>query len=338
MALNDWGIGIAGLGGIAEQHLQGYRHRGLKVVAGAEPNPSRRQAMQERHRIPRVYSSVEEMVADEEVRVVDITVPHLPQVRIPVVEAAARAGKALFVQKPMMPLLRDGRRIVQIAEEHGVPLMVNQNSLFVPAFQRVYRLLQEQAIGRPYYCQIENRSWSDFSSHPWFGKNPRWITSDMGVHHYALIRHWFGPVETVYAINDSDPTQTGVVGDTYSVVIVQFASGVQATVINNWCYRGTLRRPHSGEEVVVQGDGGTLTATSQWLEVVDVQGKRSEETFQEGWFPHAFGYAMEHFIRALDEGRPFWSSGRENLEVLEIIEAAYRSVADRRVVWVRELR
>ena len=38
MARLDWGIGIVGLGGIAQQHLTAYRARGLRVVGGAEPD------------------------------------------------------------------------------------------------------------------------------------------------------------------------------------------------------------------------------------------------------------------------------------------------------------
>ena len=39
MATEQWGIGIVGLGGIANTHLTAYRNLGLKVVGGADIDP-----------------------------------------------------------------------------------------------------------------------------------------------------------------------------------------------------------------------------------------------------------------------------------------------------------
>jgi predicted dehydrogenase len=338
MARSDWGIGVAGLGGIAQHHIEGYRRQGLTVVAGAEPDENRRNATRKRFGIPHVYATVAEMCERDDVRIVDVAVPHLLDIKRPVFETAARAGKALFAQKPLMPTYADAEALVRIAEDAGTPLMVNQNSVFAPGFRIAYDLLRtSRSIGSPYYCQIENRNWFDLSGHSWFGKSPRWITSDMGVHHYALLHHWFGRAESVFALMRRDPTQTGIVGENVSMLAIRYKNGVEAVVINNWAYRGDAVKPHSVEEVVVQGDGGTLTATSVSVEVVAKDGSKESHALTEQWFPDAFGYAMAHFVDALDAGKPFWCEGRDNLNVIALIEAAYRSVADRRVVALDEI-
>lgn len=54
--------------------------------------------------------------------------------------------------------------------------------------------------------------------------------------------------------------------------------------------------------------------------------------FQGKWFPDAFANAMCHFIDALEAGKPFLCSGRDNLNVVAIIEAANISVKERREV------
>jgi predicted dehydrogenase len=46
---------------------------------------------------------------------------------------------------------------------------------------------------------------------------------------------------------------------------------------------------------------------------------------------------MCHFIDALEAGKPFWCSGRDNLNVVAVIEAAYISVKERREVRRDEL-
>jgi predicted dehydrogenase len=234
MARSDWGIGIVGLGGIANTHIQAYRNAGLKIVGGADVDEQRAKAMKERWQLPFVTTDWRELIDHPEVRIVDVTAPHKFEIRMPIVEYAAQKGKALFVQKPLLPYLDQARKLVEVAEQYGVPLMVNQNSVFVPAFLAMERYLRDGTIGTPYYCQIENRAWVDVSGHPWFGKDERWVTSDMAVHHFALVHHWFGEWESVYAIMGRDPSQTGVKGDNFGVVLIRFKNSVQACIINNW--------------------------------------------------------------------------------------------------------
>src|SRR5215212_893439 len=214
----DWGIGIVGLGGIAQQHLTAYQARGLTVVGGAEPDNGRRLSTGKRFGIW-TCADYRELIDRPEVRIVDVATPPWLETREPIIRYAAKQGKALFVQKPLMTNLSDARRLVEIAQAASAPMMVNQNSLFVPALRALEPYLRDpQYLGRLYYCQIENRSWVDTSSHPWFGKAERFITSDMAIHYFALVRHWFGDVHSVHAMLGRDPSQSGMRGDNLSVV------------------------------------------------------------------------------------------------------------------------
>jgi predicted dehydrogenase len=339
MARSDWGIGVVGLGSIAQQHLTAYHAQGLRVVGGAEPDEVRRSQTGERFGI-RTCADFRELIDRPEVRVVDVATPHRMEVREPIVRYAAERGKALFVQKPLMPNLADARRLVEIAEAAGAPLMVHQNSLFVPAFLALEPYLRDpQYLGRPYYCQIENRSWVDMTSHPWFGKAERFITSDMAVHHFALVRHWFGEVISVYAMLGRDASQNGMRGENLSVVNLRFESGVQGLIINNWTYRGDRRRHHPQEEIVIQGDRGCVSGDTSEIRItsLDPAPRTILPQFTGTWFPDAFGHSMAHFVDALDQGQPFLCAGRENLRTIAVIEAAYRSVEEGRVVGVAEI-
>ncbi|GIV21456.1 MAG: oxidoreductase [Armatimonadota bacterium] len=338
MALEQWGIGIVGLGGIANIHLTAYRNLALKVVGGADIDPERVQRMQAKWELPIATTDVESLIAHPEVKIVDVAAPHFLHVREPIFRWAAKYGKALFVQKPLEQYYENARKLVQIAEEAGIPLMANQNSVFVPGFQVVERYLREGTIGTPYYCQIENRNWYDLSGHPFYGKQERWVLSDMGVHHLALVVHWFGSWRSAYAIMGRDPSQKGIVGDTWNVMNIRFENGMQACILNNWCYRGHLPRPHSVEEVVIQGDKGAITGTSE--EVVIVTADPPAEIrprFTGKWFPDAFSNAISHYIRSLEEGKPYLCSGRHNLQVVALIEAGYRSVQEGREVTRKEI-
>ena len=327
----EFGIGLAGLGDIANTHLEAYRRRGFRVVAGADVDPRRAEAARARWGLPRVFSgpeAVAQLCRLPEVDVVDITVPHYRELRLPVVQTVAAAGKPMQVQKPMAQSYGEALELVETAERAGVPFRVNQNSVFVPAFTALHGYLRDGAIGRPYYYQIENRGlWA--SEHPHFGTRPRWIISDMGVHHYALAQHWFGAPETVAALGARDPSQPRLVGENLGVLALRYAGGLQGLVINNWSYRGSRGRAHAHEEIVIQGDNGAITAHSGEVEVTTLRpAARTFPQFHGEWFPEAFGHSMHEFLTALAQGRPPLCHGRDNLQVMAAIEAAYRSIAE----------
>ena len=193
MARSDWGIAVIGLGGIAQAHLTAYQKFGLNVVGGAELDESRLKTTVERFNLRLTSTDFREIVAHPEVRIVDITVPHYREARFPVVEFTAQQRKPMTVQKPMMQYLDDAIELVEIAEKHDAPLMVHQNSIFVPAWSAFEPYLRDGSfMGRVYWFQIDSRFWGDVSEHPHFGKKERWTTSDWTVHQIALACHWFG--------------------------------------------------------------------------------------------------------------------------------------------------
>lgn len=325
------GIALAGLGDIANTHLEAYRRRGFRVVAGADIDPKRAEAAQKRWNLPKVFhgpDAVAQLVQDPEVDLVDVTVPHYRELRLPVVQTIAAAGLPLQVQKPMAQTYQEAKELVDAAARAGVPFRVNQNSVFVPAFTALHRYLKEGAIGAPYYYQIENRGlWAAHHAH--FARRSRWIISDMGVHHYALAHHWFGAPQTVSAIGAKDPSQPHLAGENLGVLTLRYAGGLQGVIINNWSYRGGTPRAHSHEEIVIQGPNGAITATSSNVEVATITPPaRTSPQFHGDWFPDAFGHSMHEFLTALSEGRPPLCQGTDNLHVLATIEAAYRSIAE----------
>ncbi|AIE86266.1 Gfo/Idh/MocA family protein [Fimbriimonas ginsengisoli] len=329
MKAEEFGIGMVGLGGIANVHLEAYQGEGLRVVGGADPDPAARKAKEDRFGIA-TYDDAEELAARDDVHVLDVTVPHEAEIRIPLMQRLVKHGKPIVLQKPVANTHADALRIIEIAEEARVPLVVHHQSLFVPAFQAAHDLIQAGRIGDPYFCQIHNRGWWEFD-HPIFGKNERWVLASMGIHHLALLDYWFGAWQDVYAMMGRDAGQKCVQGDTWSVLNIRYESGMRAMVQNNWSCRDDEAHNHPNEEVIVQGDRGTLTVRGN---EVSLRTDAGEERFDvtEKWFPHAFGRFMRAYLQSLAEGRPFVTEGRSNLRVVGLMDAAYRSAEQGRVV------
>ena len=123
----DYGIGLVGLG-IGQQHLSGYRHQGLNVVAVCDLDQNLLTTVAEEFNIQKTYTQTADLISDPEVRIIDLAIQ--PWLRLPVVRAAAKAGKHLLCQKPFSMNMRQAVEMVEVCEENGVELMVNQNSCF----------------------------------------------------------------------------------------------------------------------------------------------------------------------------------------------------------------
>jgi predicted dehydrogenase len=317
------GIGLIGLGGISGVHIEGYRKEGLRVVAGADPRSEARKERAAQFGID-VYASGAELAAREDVHVLDITVLHDFALREPLLRELVTFGKPIVIQKPLAVSLEEATALVEIAEAAGVPMMVHHNSIFVPAFKAVFRAINEGKIGTPYFCQIQNRAWLDFRDHAFFGRQPRWVLASMGVHHLALLDHWFGAWRSVHAMMGVDGDQPGVIGDTWSSLHIRYESGMCAHVLNDWSVRDSGSLAHPREELVIQGHRGTILAAGNDVVLRTSEGE-SRESIEGNWFPDAFGRLMRHYLEALASGGPLVQSGRANLRVISLLEAAYRS-------------
>lgn len=332
------GIGIVGVGGIALNHLAAYAKRGFTVVAAQDVNQAALDRVRREFGVPRVTTDLQEFLGTPGLDVVDLAVPHYLELRQPIVEAVAKAGKALFCQKPLDETFAGAVTLTRIAERAGIPFAVNQNAPFVPGFHNAAAVVRDEGrFGRPFYFQIENRGALWFESHPHWGTRDRWILAGMAVHHLALVNHWFGLPQRVWASLVKDPTKTGIRAENIAVVSLEYASGMRGLVINNWSYAGPKPRPHPEEEIIVLGTKGSVTFDSLNL-AFEPAGGRGQTVAAEGtWFNDAFGESMRAFLASLDGGPAHPSAGRKDLDVMATVEAAYRSAATGRAVAPAEI-
>ena len=128
----DRAIGCIGSGFImADCHLVAYRQAGFNVRAISSRNPARAQEVAARHAVPKVYDTYQELLADREVRVVDVAVP--PDVQLNVIEEIVRHAdhvRGILAQKPLGANFAQARRIVELCKLAGIALAVNQNMRF----------------------------------------------------------------------------------------------------------------------------------------------------------------------------------------------------------------
>jgi predicted dehydrogenase len=341
---NRFGIGQVGLGSITVPHRDGYRLYRQPVVAGYDPDAAARDRFADDTPSAVVHSSLSELLDDPAVGVIDLATPHHRSTRLPVVEQIAAAGKPFLVQKPLAMTYADALELVQITEQAGVVAMVNQNMCFTPsAIALATAIVDDRVVGEPSYAQLLCQYQFDTDYHPWFGKDERWWTAGLSVHHLGLLQLLFGQPESVFALTGHDASQPGVTSDGWGHLAMRYPNGMRLMLVSTGTYYGVNEIRHGNEAVWIQGPDGIADWTPHGdVEISRRSGpaieRRSIAPYTVGsWFPHAFGLTMAHFRQALAVGRTPLCSVQDNLGVLAVVEATYRSGSEHRVVTIEEI-
>src|SRR4051794_40089561 len=117
-------VGLIGAGRMGSFHAETLAHRlpGVRLAALADPAPGAARSLGDRLGCATTYTDIGELLADPRIDAVVIATP--ARTHAGLVEAAAKAGKAVYCEKPMAVTLAEADRAVASAADAGVPLQV----------------------------------------------------------------------------------------------------------------------------------------------------------------------------------------------------------------------
>src|ERR1051325_8258057 len=93
------GVGVVGTGFIGPAHIEGLRRNGVNVLGLVERTKEKAEKKAVEMGIPRIYGSLEEMLADNDIDVVHLATPnHLHHLHA---KATLLAGKHVVCEKPL---------------------------------------------------------------------------------------------------------------------------------------------------------------------------------------------------------------------------------------------
>lgn len=147
-------VGFIGCGRIADLQCLGYlEHPRAEIVAVCDLDAARAQRRAGEWGVPKVYTDVEQLLADPHVDAVEILTPHHLHEAHAV--AALEAGKHVSLQKPPTRTLEEFDRVVGVAERSGRVLRVFENFMYYPPHRKAKELVQEGAIGTPLSVRVK---------------------------------------------------------------------------------------------------------------------------------------------------------------------------------------
>jgi myo-inositol 2-dehydrogenase/D-chiro-inositol 1-dehydrogenase len=273
------------------------------------------------------------ILADPDIDAVIIATPtdlHAGQI-----ERAARAGKAVFCEKPIDLDVARVRACLDVVRETGARLMVGFNRRFDPNFAELRRRIDAGAIGEVELVQIVSR---DPGPPPleYIGRSGG-LFRDMMIHDFDMARFLLGEEIAEVSATASvlvDPA-IGEAGDVdTAAATLKTASGRLATITNSRraTYGYDQRAEAHGSKGMVAA--GNLRATT--VTVADADGYRAEpllDFFMER-YAEAYRRELTAFVEAVEADTPMAPDGADGLRALELADAANRSVAEGRSVSV----
>jgi predicted dehydrogenase len=323
-------------------HLPAYREAGFNPVAIASRTPAHARAAALQNGVGMVYDSWRELLDDERVQIVDIAFPPDQQLEI-VREAAKRPHvKGILAQKPLAFTLDEAVEMVSVCDEAHVKLGVNHNMRYDQSIRALKTLLVHEELGMPLIAELVMNARPPWQ--PFLSQYGRLALLNMSVHHLDAFRFLFGEPDRVVASVRQDPSLDFPHSDGLAFYILEYDSGLRAIGLDN-CFTQidwSIVWRVEGTEGVAKGTIGWPAWPERRPSTIDwttraMGGAWEQPRWKECWFPDAFKGTMGQLMRAIQESAEPEISGRGTLGTMALVEAAYRSVDEGRVITVSEV-
>lgn len=342
-------LGYVGAGFMAQAvHLPNFTALpDCEVVALAEMRPRLAQKVAERFGIPRVYTTHSEMLLDPDIDAVAVSAHFVHQAQV--AEDALRAGKPVYMEKPMALTAERAERMLQAAREGGGRLMVAYMKRYDAgielAKQLIDRYRQSGELGKLFYLRARcfGGNWTAGNSATVIGTDepypsaplevPAWLperyhqsyTNYLQVFtHNVNLARWLLDAGDDWQVVSADLDDDGFTG-----VAVLKMGGVRVTLET-----GSLAAHQWDEDTQAYFQRGWVKATSPSLLLrnvcAEVEVYRAGDApeylhpfAKDGW-SWSFQREAAHFIHCVRTGEPFRSSGEDTIQDVRIFEAIYR--------------
>lgn len=280
--------------------------------------------------------SIDEIAASDDVGAVAICTPTNTHAEL--IEQFAKAGKAVFCEKPIDLSLERVKTCLKTVEAEDATLMVGFNRRFDPDFMALKKSIDDGRIGDVEMITLTSR---DPGPPPYeYIKVSGGIFRDMTIHDFDVARWLLGEeVETVQAAASVlTDTKIGELGDFDSInVILTTASGKQCTITNS-------RRATYGydQRIEVLGSKGSVSAENHReanIEIADSTGYLRPPllNFFMSRYVNAYANEIAAFVGAVANGSPTPTTGHDGMMALALADAALKSVAEGSVVKVSDV-
>ena len=252
---------------------------GSQVVAVMSRSENKARSYAERHHIRKWYTDAQELIDDPDVNAIYIATP--PSSHATFAIMAMRAGKPVYIEKPLAASYNDCIRINRISEQTGVPCFVAYYRRYLPYFQKVKEIIENGTIGKVINVQLRfsvpprDLDYKNEKELPW-RLQPDIAGGgyfyDLAPHQIDLLQNIFGVITRAHGY-PANRAHLYKAEDTVSACFF-FENGVTGS--GSWCFVGHESAKEDCIEII--GDKGSLSFsvfTYEPIVLITSEGKQS---------------------------------------------------------------
>lgn len=325
---------VLGLGRLGVWHAENVAHHldGAELRIVCDPTSAIAEETASRLGAAGWSADWQEVIDDPSIDAIVIATPTTTHGEI--VQRAAAAGKAIFVEKPLTGSVGELDEVLQSLEAHNALCQVGFMRRFDAAYAEAHRRIQSGDIGKPIYFKAVSRD--PYSPPPSFIGRSGGILIDMAIHDFDMARFLMGSEVTSVAAHGSILVNSFMeeLGDVdQALSFIKFQSGAAGDI-------EVSRNAHYGYDVRAEviGTEGTLFIGSmqqRQVHILTPGGKTHDivPTFAER-FQDAFKSELQHFVDCVRRGEGPSVTALDAQKALQIAVAAQQSLETGREVEV----
>jgi predicted dehydrogenase len=210
-----------------------------------------------RHNVPRFYSKASDLINDKEINAVYVATP--PGSHAEYAIESIKAGKPVYIEKPMAINHVECLEIIKASEKYKVPVFVAYYRRALPGFLKVKELIENGTIGKVLFFQIQLFKYASADEK---SGNPPWRVDpeisggghffDLACHQLDYFDFLFGPIQKVksFALNNAGLYKAE------DLVTAEFIFPENIIGTGTWCFTVS---PESNRDIIeITGDKGSI--------------------------------------------------------------------------------
>jgi predicted dehydrogenase len=296
-----------------------------RLIAVMRRDPVLAEDYARRHNVPKFYSKASDLINDRDINAVYIATP--PGSHAEYAIEVIKAGKPVYIEKPMALNYPECRKIINASEKYNVPVFVAYYRRALPGFLKVKELIENGSIGKVLFVRIElykfpsddeKKGILSWRVDPAVAGAGHFF--DLASHQLDYLDFLFGPVQKVksIALNQSGLYEA----EDFVTSSFQFGNNVAGT--GTWCFSASAES--SRDLIEFTGDKGSLKfSTFSFEPIVLVNGAGRQEFVNERP-EHVQFNLIEKIVQSLHckgESPSTGSTGARTSRVLDEIVAEY---------------
>lgn len=322
-----------------------HLHKGFELYAVLERTKN---LAEEKYPGIKTFRSLEAMLADDAIELLIVNTPNYTHFEY--AKLALLAGKHVIIEKPFTNTVAEAEELIALAAKQNKKLSVYQNRRWDSDFKTVQKIVNEKLLGEVVEAEIHFDRYNEILSYKQHKEIPgpgAGILYDLGPHLIDQALQLFGMPEAVFA----DATRLRSISqvDDY-IELILFYKNLRVRLKSGYLVRellpgyifhgtkGSFLKPRADvqerdlqkEKSLADADWGTEEEAGKGLLHTEIDGKIIREyiTSERGNYMHYYNGIYE----AISNDKALPVTAAEGLNVIRIIEAAFESVKDKKII------